>query len=150
MIYQTPSINGLVDAILAAIQHRETEEDGVQSKVNEMLRKVEEYSAEFPVRTPSADLAGALEGEVVLVTGTTSGLGCDILAHLLADQSVARVYALNRRLPHVEKRQRASFRERGLDEALLSSPKYRAVEGDTSVPGFAIEPLQFEEVRDAP
>lgn len=86
--------------------------------------------------------------DVVLITGTTSGMGCDILAHLLSDPLVARVYTFNRRLPgrDVLEAQRASFRERGLDEELLSAERWIGVEGDGDTPNLGINPELFEEV----
>lgn len=150
MVYQTPTINGLVETILSEIYHHHTPHRKT-NRTEELLRKVDEYTSNFPAR-PASLLNGTtrelttIGGDVVLVTGTTSGMGCDTLAHLLADESVARVYAFNRKLPNVAERQRTNFRERGLDEELLDSKKYRAVEGDASVPGWEIDPEMFEEV----
>ena len=47
-------------------------------------------------------------------------------------------------------RQFIRFRERDLDESLLSTSKFRMVEAVLEVPGFGIEPQLLEEVPDRP
>ena len=148
LIYEAPSIQRLAQIILIAvhtpISRAEKDKD---NKTREMLQKVEEYSKGFPTRSRAVTSNDVADGEeVVLVTGTTSGLGCDILAHLLADSSVVRVYAFNRQSSDVRKRQLEGFKARDLPESLLSSSKYRPVEGDTSVSGLCIDAALFDEV----
>ena len=82
----------------------------------------------------------------MVITGTTGGFGCDILHHLLLDDEIGTVYAFNRRGSNALARQYARFRERGLDEGLLASDKFRMVEADLDVPGFGIAPAILDEV----
>ena len=62
---------------------------------------------------------------VVLLTGSTGGLGSYLLASLLSHEDVAIVYAFNRpsKSGTIEQRQRAAFEDRGLDTAVLDSEK---------------------------
>ncbi|KAG6374188.1 hypothetical protein JVT61DRAFT_4841 [Boletus reticuloceps] len=62
---------------------------------------------------------------VVLLTGSTGGLGSYLLASLLSREDVALVYAFNRpsKTDTIQHRQRAAFEDRGLDTALLDSDK---------------------------
>ncbi|CAK5265509.1 unnamed protein product [Mycena citricolor] len=63
-------------------------------------------------------------GEVVLLTGSTGGLGSHLLEILLKHPSIRRVYALNRYSSRATSasRQSAAFLERGLDQKLLLDP----------------------------
>jgi hypothetical protein len=72
---------------------------------------------------------------VVLVTGTTGGLGTHLLVALLLDPSVNEVFALNRRsrsalVDEVYGRQRAAFDKRGIRQELLESSKLTFVDAD--------------------
>ncbi|KAL0566597.1 hypothetical protein V5O48_015415 [Marasmius crinis-equi] len=65
--------------------------------------------------------------KVVVITGTTGTLGSFLLADLISDDSVSRVYALNRanKKLSLAARQRKAFQEKGLDEKLLDSGKVK-------------------------
>ncbi|KAL1750475.1 male sterility protein-domain-containing protein [Schizophyllum commune] len=103
----------------------------------------------------------------VLLTGSTGHLGSEILASLLTDGRVERVYTLDRAgkensldrarkgasldragrgvdgaTAGVRDRQRARWADKGLDDELLQSPKLVPLEGDVSAPRFG----QSEEV----
>ena len=95
----------------------------------------------------------------VLLTGSTGHLGSEILASLLTDERVERVYTLDRArkgasldragrgvsdgaTAGVRDRQRARWADKGLDDELLQSPKLVPLEGDVSAPRFG----QSEEV----
>jgi hypothetical protein len=89
-------------------------------------------------------------GHVVLLTGSTGALGSHILAHLLADDRIRLVYALNRKspgdVPTVE-RQRAVFNNQGLSQDFAHSTKLKLVEGDISEENFGISSQIMDEVR---
>ena len=82
----------------------------------------------------------------MLITGTTGGFGCDTLEHLLRDENVQTVYAFNRKGARAMERQRAQFRNRGLDETLLDSPKFRMIEAVLHEPTFGLEVDLLDEV----
>jgi hypothetical protein len=77
-----------------------------------------------------------LEGEgdhVVVLTGSTGGLGSYILASLLQREDVSVIYAFNRPSNgSIQRRQISRFEDRGLDVTLLQSEKLVYVETDTS------------------
>ncbi|KAL1718592.1 hypothetical protein EV715DRAFT_200925 [Schizophyllum commune] len=98
----------------------------------------------------------------VLLTGSTGHLGSEILASLLTDERVERLYTLDRAgkqnsldrarkgasldragrggsdgaTAGVRDRQRARWADKGLDDELLQSPKLVPLEGDISAPRF--------------
>jgi NAD(P)-dependent dehydrogenase (short-subunit alcohol dehydrogenase family) len=119
----------------------------MSAKVDGMLNMVERYSQDLPshVHDPSK---ATPQGDVVLLTGTTGGLGAEILSTLAADPSISKVFAVNRPNPAVDllARQKATFAERGLDPSALDSGKVDLVEADLSLPGFGLPEYKLSEV----
>ncbi|OBZ76703.1 Linear gramicidin synthase subunit D [Grifola frondosa] len=144
-VFEAPSIAGIAGSVCTAVGSSSGLQADDSSKAEELRRMVYKYTAQFPARPSS--LRPHEGKDVVLVTGTTGGFGCDILAHLLQNETVARVYAVNRPGEDVLGRQTKTFMERGHDVGLLVAPKFRLVEGDLSVPGAHIEPALFNEIR---
>lgn len=146
-VYQAPSVVTLtqyLSDLLDSVRGRASKAQSLD-KVDKLRDLVEKYTANFPPR-PSTLREATEGGDVVFVTGTTGGLGSDILAHLLHDASVVRVYAFNRPSGDVAERQRLTFRERGLNEDDLNSVKFVPLEGDLSQPEFGIAPERYAEV----
>ena len=88
---------------------------------------------------------------VVLLTGSTGGLGSYLLASLLSYDDVAVVYAFNRpsKTTPIQRRQRAAFEDRGLDTTLLDSEKLIYVEGDAAQPNLSLDDRTYAEIRDS-
>ena len=84
------------------------------------------------------------------MTGTTGALGSHLLAQLLINDKVSRVWALNRKsgggVGSTLKRQRASFEEKCLDVGLLESEKLVFVESELSVEGLGLHSKMYEKV----
>ena len=109
-----------------------------------MIRK---YSIGFDVdaQRPTGPL---LPDAVVLITGTTGGLGSYFLAQLLTDDRVSRVYAFNRPSENsIAERQAAGFKARELDTSLLSSSKLVYVEGDAASSQLGLAKELYEKLR---
>lgn len=144
IVYQAPTISALTEAGLHAVHNDGT--SATASSVEGLIRIADQYSSELPAR--STDLRSRESNkDVVLITGTTGGFGCDVLEHLLRDERVEKVYAFNRPGSQALERQLARFRERSLDESLLFTTKFRMVEAALDVPGFGIEPQLLDQVR---
>lgn len=88
---------------------------------------------------------------VILLTGSTGGLGSYLLASLLSREDVAVVYAFNRpsETGTLEQRQRAAFEDRGLDIAWLASEKLIYVEGDAGQPNLSLDDKTYSNIRDS-
>ncbi|KAL1721938.1 hypothetical protein EV715DRAFT_194194 [Schizophyllum commune] len=70
---------------------------------------------------------------IVLMTGTTGNLGADVLAQLLQNERVSRVYTLERAgSSPAAFRQRSRFEDKGFDVGLPESGKLVTLEGDVS------------------
>ncbi|GJJ14254.1 putative PKS-like protein biosynthetic cluster [Clathrus columnatus] len=124
------------------------EHDG---KVEEMEQSVKKYSRIFPTHNGRLSVPGS---DVVLVTGTTGGIGTAVLANLFSLESVSRIYAFNRPPPSnvttsLYQRQALSLRERGYNEKILEGGKIVLVEGDQSRFDLGISKDLFEEIRNS-
>ena len=103
---------------------------------------IDKYTKNLPVFKPyHAPTAGA----VVLLTGSTGGLGSHILASLLTNPAVVEVITLNRG-SNVAERQRASFEERGLSTSILSSHKLISIVGDMKHPELGLNSFELRSV----
>ncbi|KAI0350279.1 acetyl-CoA synthetase-like protein [Trametes cingulata] len=147
IVFDAPTIASLAGAVLSIVNDPEACVSRAMRSPQQLWNYVERYSAHIPSR-PTDLVSGTEPGrDVVLITGTTGGFGCDALEHLLRDEKVDRVYAFNRKASNALERQRHQFRVRGLDEKLLDSPKFRMVEAELHETDFAIDPELLEEVR---
>ncbi|KAI0643270.1 acetyl-CoA synthetase-like protein [Trametes meyenii] len=146
LVFKAPTISSLAKIIHTVVN--DVDADGSASYTpHDLWKFVEKYSENFPARPTSLVDRPATAKEVVLITGTTGGFGCDALEHLLLDDAVERVYAFNRKGSKALERQHAQFLARGLDEKLLESPKFKLLEVELHEPGFGIKPQELDEVR---
>ncbi|TFK82377.1 acetyl-CoA synthetase-like protein [Polyporus arcularius HHB13444] len=146
VVFQAPSISALTDAVLRAVHDSSVTAAASGSPAEALLQLAEEYSSNLPSRPTQLHPRHGPK-DVVLVTGTTGGFGCDVLEHLLRDENVAKVYAFNRAGTQAMERQRARFRAKALEEGLLSSPKFVMVEATLDMPGFGVSSDLLEEIR---
>jgi hypothetical protein len=111
--YMYPTINKMAAAILA--QRDPTLESAPAiSQVDAIRAMIEQYSIDMPTVTLGQKVAQDTIGATVVITGTTGGLGSDILLKLLHDDAIEHIYALNRSSSSatIEARQSAAFRTR--------------------------------------
>ncbi|EJD45598.1 acetyl-CoA synthetase-like protein [Auricularia subglabra TFB-10046 SS5] len=153
VVYENPTIAKLatVTAAVALASEANGHANGsaAASKARELTSMIEKYTASFPQHVPSPSVAPP-SGRVVLITGTTGGLGSNLLALLLQDAAVERVYAVNRASTKSQtllERHAATFKDRGLDEGLLKSDKLVLVEAVTSRPNLGLPEEQYDEIR---
>ncbi|KAL1671541.1 hypothetical protein EV122DRAFT_295427 [Schizophyllum commune] len=142
IVYQHPSIEKLAAFVSqlvcggnATAQSPETVAEGaiiaLAAKYSKGLPGYVDVST-LPKYVPAASASLQLPA-IVLLTGTTGNLGAEILAMLLKDDRVTRIYTLERagKTP-VKERQRARFVDKGFDTSLLDLMKLVALEGDLS------------------
>ncbi|KIJ28759.1 hypothetical protein M422DRAFT_189414, partial [Sphaerobolus stellatus SS14] len=148
-VYQHPTIKALAELVANASQSKDanTQVDPLIERNQRLEEVLQKYIQNWPVHQ-SAQPPVEPEREVVLLTGSTGGLGSQILAQLVTMPSITRVYAFNRpskkssRQRHIE-----AFTDRGNPLSLLDSKKIIYVEGDTAVEGFGIESGLFREIQ---
>ena len=142
-VHPTVAFLGAYVSHIANPEHSSTQNS--VSKEDEMLRMLAKYSKAF-VRhvATSATAAGS---QVVLLTGTTGGLGSVLLAKLLILPEVSRVYALNRKgSGTLLDRQESAFNDRALDANSLTSSKLVSLEGSLNSEKLGLLDDVYEEV----
>ncbi|KAJ6449036.1 hypothetical protein C8R47DRAFT_1265595 [Mycena vitilis] len=145
-VYAHPSIEELAAAIATLVHGSSNGSDGGQAAIVEKM--IAKYSEGFKALVPEKTTSAA-SGMVVLLTGSTGGLGSHMLEILLRLPSVQRVYAFNRKGRNsASERQLDAFTDRALDIGLLSSPKLVYLEGDTSSPDLLLPSEIWTTLRD--
>ncbi|KAI9433075.1 acetyl-CoA synthetase-like protein [Lactarius indigo] len=150
-VYEHPSIERMATFLSRAVTDPQSALGvGLKARGQELQALVEKYTETFPARPVVNGSGRQLPfGDTYLLTGTTGGLGSNMLAQLLASPTVIRVYAFNRpsRSATSEVRQRSAFEKRGLYTSLLSSKKLVYVEGDLNALAFGVNDRLYEEIR---
>ncbi|KAF7358095.1 putative polyketide synthase [Mycena venus] len=119
-------------------------ESSVTSLMDELVAKFTDMTKSVPQKNPASQHCkqDTSSPHVVLLTGSTGALGSHILAHLLANDRIQLVYALNRKapdgIPTVADRQQTALENQGLPPTLLNSPKLKIIEGDFCADDFGI------------
>lgn len=145
-MYQSPTIDAL-SRLVAQASRAEPYEFGketIELRKKRLTNLIQQYTCDWPVHKPLKEYG---KEEVVLLTGSTGGLGSQLLAQLIELPNVSRIYALNR--PGKKSsydRHIDVFIDRGNNTELLKSSKIVFAEGDTSIQGFALSSSLFEEV----
>ncbi len=109
---------------------------------------VEKYTSNFRSHTSSSP-KNQIDGDVVLLTGSTGALGANILAKLAESPDVFRVYAFNRKAADgtsLYQRQATALADRGLDAGILGGGRVVLVEGDLGEAGLGINQELYQEV----
>ncbi|KAL0566769.1 hypothetical protein V5O48_015232 [Marasmius crinis-equi] len=145
--YQTPQ--AIAEYLSLAL--KEAKSTSAASHMGEMKKLLASLVTDFPIFRGISEHASAeisSDHVVILVTGTTGALGSNVLAEVLNDDSVSRIYALNRRHESVvlRERQRQAFFEQGLTGEQLDHRKLELLEGDLTQAHFGLDPGTFEEV----
>ncbi|KAG2133342.1 putative aminoadipate reductase [Suillus clintonianus] len=153
IVFLSPSIRQLARSVIHAVLHGNSPNSvDVKAEIESMIEK---YSIGFSAdstRDASATLVnGRSRGNhVVILTGSTGGLGSYLLASLLQREDVSVVYAFNRLSrddASIEQRQKSSFEDRGLDTSLLQSEKLMYIETDTSGDDLGLEKGLYQKIR---
>ncbi|KAJ3481757.1 hypothetical protein NLI96_g7439 [Meripilus lineatus] len=148
-VYQNPSISALSKAVAdLATSPSQTKKIDIDARVAAMEALVKKYGTNFPEHVPSS--VSQQTGDVLLVTGTTGALGATILSKAVQDPSVEKIYAVNRKGldgRSLIERQRTILADRGLDLAILESPKVVLVEADLNADNLGLQSDKLDEIR---
>ena len=111
-----------------------------------MKHLVDKYTRNFPVGKPAG--GAPLQGDTILVTGTTGAIGSNTLAELHKSPNVTRVIALVRKSTRpISVRQRKALEDRGLDPSIVDSSKITLLEGDPGLPSFGLDDSVLLELK---
>lgn len=140
-VFEHPTLRELAEAISHLVDPTGTHEKEVVSATVKLL--LEKYSASIP-KAPSATKIPSTS-VVVLLTGSTGNVGSHVLASLLSEPRISKVYTLNRRAARTD-RQKVAFEERGISVDLLSHTKLTQLFGDVALPNFGVDDHMYREV----
>ena len=145
VIFENPTISALAAFASRFVFHADQVDHPAQvSKVQEMLSMVKTHSQGFRQHIPSTVTP---DKNVVMITGTTGGLGAAVLAEIVASDDVDRVFCVNRKSSTlIAERQATALKRQGLDPAIACSPKVILLEADVSVSNLGLFPDIFESV----
>ncbi|KAF9556258.1 acetyl-CoA synthetase-like protein [Agrocybe pediades] len=155
VVYEYPTIASLTTFLgnLVSGKQGATGID-VAARASAMRSMVEKYTVtEFPIHPRAADKAedtSPSSGDVVLVTGTTGGLGTYLFAELISNPSVSRVYAVNRGKDStaLRERQKKALVQRGVNpQQIMDSEKLVLLVADTSAPLLGLSENEYETIR---
>ena len=151
IIFENPTIQLLSSRIAALVSDDGAGQghDFIEKHKQAINAMIEKYSVGL-----NGPIDGALPSSqsispaVVLLTGSTGGLGSFLLSELLQSPTVQRVFAFNRpsSSKSIAERQQAAFKDRGLSIDLLTSDKLIYVEADASLDKCGLSAAQYEEV----
>lgn len=153
IIFENPTIELLAARIASVVDESGASQDldPKQQHITAINAMINKYSTGLP--RPAVSENGILQNgtyparAVVLLTGSTGGLGSFLLAQLIENPAVEKVYAFNRpsSTPSTV-RQRSSFVDKGLSVDLLKSDKLMYIEADASQDKCGLSPVLYEEV----
>jgi hypothetical protein len=147
-VFSFPTIKQLATHIAVLVLHgNAVDVAGIASAKDAINKMIDKYSVGLGDLVVSNVQSSA--GAVVLLTGSTGGLGSHLLESLLSNADVRKVYAYNRpskTSASILDRQKGAFVDRGLDSALLCLEKLVFVEGDSALPKLGLQDSLFEEV----
>lgn len=149
IVYEQPTLNQLASAI--AILTADAPSSSITSSSASTEDLVRDLMRKHASDVPLADVRERVTtpmGIVVLMTGSTGNIGSHVLAALLADSRVERVYVLNRGSPGVDDNRLVDlFARRGLPTDVLTSSRLVSLFGDVKSDKFALDDVVFSEVR---
>ncbi|KAF5389352.1 hypothetical protein D9757_004361 [Collybiopsis confluens] len=146
-IYSHPTVESLAKYVVGLIDNSEDLDANHEVLIEQMIEK---YSTGLGSITASDSEVPLAKSQVVLLTGSTGNLGSDMLASLLANQNVAKVYVFNRPSSQSSNldRHRKRFEDKLLDAKLLSSQKLVFLEGEASQPHLGLSDDLYRELLD--
>ncbi|KAF2972037.1 hypothetical protein GQX73_g1567 [Xylaria multiplex] len=125
LIYGNPTLEKLSQAFYNALYSDATGEDPEKATYKLAEDMIAKYTRDLPV-----------DGDTVIVTGTTGSLGTYLLNTLVKNPAVRRIYCFNRSAD-AEERQRAGFKTKGLTE-IWPAKKVQFLTADLSKPDFGL------------
>ncbi|KAG9075520.1 hypothetical protein FS749_012798 [Ceratobasidium sp. UAMH 11750] len=125
--------------------------DRRNSIIEDIRSTIQIYSSDWSSVRVSTGSASKPIKEAIVLTGGTGGLGCYLLASLLADDNIERVWVLNRKSQAgnlgVKKRQKAAFEDKLLNTELLDHPKLLILEATPESETLGLEQETYKQIQ---
>jgi hypothetical protein len=149
LIFEHPTVEQLAETLGAIVDPSLPSDQETLSGSTRAVETIREWIAKYTADLPSVNhTQGSAPGGIptVLLTGSTGNIGSHILAYLLANKHVGKIYTLNRPSTDPLERLKAAFVERGLPVELLADSRLVSLIGDVTSDNFALEASQYLEV----
>lgn len=148
LVYSYPTVGGLTKCILNLVGNPDIQSTPMKSHPHLIEEMIAKYSRGLDVSPPPPKVPPNTENHYVLLTGSTGNLGAELLAALVVNDSVHRIYALNRPSLKVSilNRHCARFEDKGLDVSLLTSPKLVFLESEACSDNLGLPQETINEV----
>ncbi|THH28219.1 hypothetical protein EUX98_g5965 [Antrodiella citrinella] len=124
IVFANPTLQWLA-SVVANLADPSAVWNSSKTHAEEVEDMVATYTKDLPIVTGKRPIDPS-EGLVVVLTGSTGALGSHLLASLLKDDRIRKVYTLDR-AEHIQERQQLAFEDRLLPLELLKSDKLRAL-----------------------
>ncbi|KIP12212.1 hypothetical protein PHLGIDRAFT_508051 [Phlebiopsis gigantea 11061_1 CR5-6] len=148
IVFEHPTMRALARALHTMINPSGpslSKDELLRTRVAEINTMIDKYKANLP--TPIAPRTRRANAPlVVLLTGSTGNIGSHILASLLAEPRVSRVYALNRPSSDPMGRVRNALTERRLPVEMLDDTRFVSLAGDVTKQSFGLASAQYDEL----
>ncbi|RDB20740.1 Non-canonical non-ribosomal peptide synthetase FUB8 [Hypsizygus marmoreus] len=151
-VYTYPTVNALTSFIVGLVADPQS-----AGKTKDQRQVIEDMIAKYTLglEEPMSGLRmmnghSTDVGSAVLITGTTGNLGAQLLTNLLENETVERIYALNRPptgSQSIVDRHKIRFEDKGLDPSLLESSKLVFIEGDSAEVNLGLDETVYDEIR---
>ncbi|KAF5384130.1 hypothetical protein D9615_003351 [Tricholomella constricta] len=142
LVYSYPIVKDLAAHVVSLYASPTGVQNVIASGGTTQIEALIEKYTEGLDRSYGASTYTPTSAPIVLLTGSTGNLGAQLLAALLQDDRVEKVYAFNRPAEgsqSILERHLERFRDRGLDLALLDSQKLVFVVGDLTQPNLSLD-----------
>ncbi|KAG7442861.1 acetyl-CoA synthetase-like protein [Guyanagaster necrorhizus] len=149
-IYDHPRIAALADFVSDSVDTRKS--DIRSAKLENIQVMLDRHASSFSRAVVPRRSTLHSPGDVILITGTTGGLGAATLVKLADSESVHRIFVINRSAKDgrsLLERQEEALESRGYDPAIASLSKMVLIEADLTEPGFGIEASIEKEIHDS-
>ncbi|TIA97912.1 hypothetical protein E3P89_02723 [Wallemia ichthyophaga] len=142
-------LSNFIEKLLNDDGKQMSEEDIVATKAAEISATIALHSRKLNSKPKQGWVQPVGEGKNVVLTGTTGGLGAQLLQTLMEDANVEHVYAINRTHAHksLKQRQADSLAEKGITvDDILDSPKLSLIEADLTKPNLGLSTTIYLEI----
>ncbi|RAL04515.1 acetyl-CoA synthetase-like protein [Aspergillus ibericus CBS 121593] len=142
MVYANPTVEKLAQLLLQVLHGSNAQEAARPEKLNAL---VEKYTADLPFKnfSPNQDGSNPPQRSVIL-TGSTGSLGTYLLDVLLQDQSIAKIYCLNR--SDAKAKQERIFEAKGLTHLASHLEKVEYLTVSFGHAQFGLNHSKYEEL----
>ncbi|KAJ5712369.1 NRPS-like enzyme [Penicillium malachiteum] len=146
-IYGHPTLHGLTNLMLGVLGEKEFK-PVTKQRVETISHLITKYTSNLSIRGPSQSSERPGQSTIIL-TGSTGSLGSYVLADLLSNPSVAKVYCFNRSEDGLQ-RQTQGFQEKGLDASLLSDQsRVEFIHAHFEAEKFGLDDIKFQELLES-